>query len=272
MSSSDTGYRDWLRELWFSIVRIPEKHLIERFSPHGDARFVDPCGFGWTTLLESNWTAIRKELDDLLKQEEKIPNFQDVSKNISITDDDRWKTYFLYCYGNRIPENCARCPRTTELIEQVPGMQTAFFSILHPGKHIPEHRGPYKGVLRYHLGLQVPGDGDECRIRVGEEYATWEEGESLMFDDTHPHEVWNETDRCRVVLFMDVVRPLPEPLDTLNRLFLKLLSVSPPVQTAVENQKRWARQIPVGEGAEGKDHADPRTTTPARENDTASSV
>ena len=127
-------------------------------------------------------------------------------------------------------------------------------------------------MLRYHLGLKVPGGGDECRIRVGEEYATWEEGESLMFDDTHPHEVWNETDRRRVVLFMDVVRPLPEPLDTLNRLFLKLLSVSPPVQTAVENQKRWARQIPVGEGAESKDHADPRTTTPARENDTASPV
>ena len=93
-----------------------------------------------------------------------------------------------------------------------------------------------------------------------------------MFDDTHPHEVWNETDRRRVVLFLDVVRPLPGPLDTLNRLFLKLLSVSPPVQTAVENQKRWARQIPVGEGVESKDHADPRTTTPARENDTASPV
>ena len=82
-------------------------------------------------------------------------------------------------------------------------------------------------MLRYHLGLKVPGDGDECRIRVGEEYATWEGGESLMFDDTHPHEVWNETDRRRVVLFLDVVRPLPGPLDTLNRLFLKLLSVSP---------------------------------------------
>ena len=34
-------------------------------------------------------------------------------------------------------------------------MMTAFFSILAPGKHIPPHRGPYKGLLRYHLGLQV---------------------------------------------------------------------------------------------------------------------
>ena len=45
MLSSEEDFRDWLRELWFSLVRIPEKHLIERFSPHGGDRFVDPCGF-----------------------------------------------------------------------------------------------------------------------------------------------------------------------------------------------------------------------------------
>ena len=31
------------------------------------------------------------------------------------------------------------------------------FSILAPGKRIPPHDGPYKGVLRYHLGLDGPG-------------------------------------------------------------------------------------------------------------------
>jgi len=35
-------------------------------------------------------------------------------------------------------------------------MKTAFFSILAPGKHLPAHRGPYKGVMRYHLGLLIP--------------------------------------------------------------------------------------------------------------------
>lgn len=241
--------RDAIRKLWFSCVRIPEKHLIERFSPHGDARFVDPADFAWTDSLEANWTTIREELRQVLAREASIPNFQEVSDNISITDDDRWRTYFLYCFGNKIPENCARCPETTALIEQVPDVTTAFFSILHPGKHIPEHRGPYKGVLRYHLGLKVPGTDDECRIRVGDEYRTWSEGESLMFDDTHPHEVWNDTDERRVVLFMDVVRPLPDPLDTINRFFLKLLSVSPPVQSAVEKQKQWAERFRRAEAA-----------------------
>ena len=52
--------------------------------------------------------------------------------------------------------NCQRCPLTTQLVESIPGMKTAFFSIMLPGKYIPEHRGPYKGLLRYQLALKVP--------------------------------------------------------------------------------------------------------------------
>ena len=54
-------------------------------------------------------------------------------------------------------ENCARCPETVRVLKSIPGMKSAMFSILAPRKHIPEHRGMYKGVLRYHLGLIVPG-------------------------------------------------------------------------------------------------------------------
>ncbi len=103
------------------------------------------------------------------------------------------------------------------LLEQVPGMMTAFFSILAPGKYIPDHRGPFNGVLRYHLGLKVPEPAEQCRIRVADEYAHWEEGESLLFDDTYRHEVWNDTDGERAVLFMDVRRPLRFPFDLLDR-------------------------------------------------------
>ena len=96
-------------------------------------------------------------------------------------------------------------------------MTTAMFSILSPRKHILDHRGPYKGVLRYHLGLIVPEDAEACRIRVGEDIRHWEEGESMIFDDTFNHEVWNDTDETRVVLFVDVLRPLPSPESQINR-------------------------------------------------------
>ena len=162
--------------------------------------------------VERNWPIIREELDRILVDRHKLPNFQEISKDqIEITDDDRWKTFFLYGYGFKTDLGTQMCPRTAALMERIPGMTTAMFSILAPGQHILHHRGPYKGVLRYHLGLIVPARKEDCRIRVGEEIRHWEQGKSLIFDDTYDHEVWNDTDETRVILFVDVIRPLPSP-------------------------------------------------------------
>ena len=46
---------------------------------------------------------------------------------------------------------------------------------------------------------------------------SWREGKSLVFDDTYEHEAWNETDATRVVLFLDVVRPLRQPMQRVQR-------------------------------------------------------
>ena len=36
----------------------------------------------------------------MLEDRDALPNFQDISTDqIEITDDDRWKTFFLYGYG-----------------------------------------------------------------------------------------------------------------------------------------------------------------------------
>lgn len=233
----------FIKDVGFKFIQLLER-LIVRFSPHGDPHFFDSDEFPWTRPLEANWTVIREELDQILEHREALPNFQDISEDqTAITTDDNWKTYFLYGFGYKAEQNCARCPETTKLIEQVPGMKTAFFSILAPGKHIPPHRGPYKGVMRYHLGLKVPTPTRRCRIRVGDEVRHWEEGRSLMFDDTHEHEVWNDTDGERVVLFMDVVRPLNPPMNVINELILQLIRLTPFVQNAKENQEQWEQRM-----------------------------
>jgi len=84
-------------------------------------------------------------------------------------------------------------------------MKTAFFSILSPDKHIPAHKGPFNGVLRYHLELIIPEPKEKCRIRVHDQFNEWDEGKSLIFDDTYEHEVCNDTDGFRVVLFVDFI-------------------------------------------------------------------
>jgi len=109
------------------------------------------------------------------------------------------------------------------------------FSILAARAHLPEHTGPYAGVLRYHLGLIVPRQKEACRIRVGSDVAHWEEGRSVVFDDTYMHEVWNDTDEERVVLFVDFARPLSFPVSLLNNAVIWLFGRTGYVQEIVEN-------------------------------------
>lgn len=218
--------------------------LIGRKSLIGDHEFFAPSQFSWRTHLEANWQLIRAELQRVLEHHEDLPHFQDISPDQQhLARDRKWKTFFFFAYGLRSEANLSRCPRTAELITSVPGAKTAFFSILAPGSHIPEHCGPYKGVIRYHLGLIVPKPESACRIRVGQTTAHWAEGKSMFFDDTFPHEVWNETDAQRVVLFMDVMRPLPFPISLLNALIIKAIAASPFIRDAKKNHEEWERRM-----------------------------
>lgn len=233
--------RSFLERLIINWLPRFEK-INRRFSRCGEGPFFDPHDFPWIAPLEANWQTIRGELDPILPQTDSLPNFQDISpEQIFLTEGNRWKTFFLYGYGYAARKNCRRCPQTAALLKKIPGMKTAFFSILKSGKHIPKHRGPYNGVLRLHLGLKIPREILSCRIEVGGETQFWSDGKSLVFDDTYPHEVWNESDEDRVILFVDFVRPLFFPVSLLNRIFIRLLAFSPFVQKARQKQEEWER-------------------------------
>jgi aspartyl/asparaginyl beta-hydroxylase (cupin superfamily) len=211
----------------------------------GDCRIFDTGSFPWARSLEDNWRLIRSELEQVLTRVEDLPNFQDISVDQrALTQDNRWKTFFLYGYGHKSEKNRTSCPDTTRLVENIPGMETAFFSILGPYKHLPVHRGPYGGVLRYHLGLVVPQEESQlCGIRVGSQLAFWKEGKSLIFDDSYPHEAWNSTDRNRVVLFVDFRRPLPPIMRLMNKLMIWLVARSRFVREGLENETRWEQKF-----------------------------
>jgi ornithine lipid ester-linked acyl 2-hydroxylase len=114
---------------------------------------------------------------------------------------------------------------------------------LAPDKHIPEHTGKYKGVIRYHLALKVPEPADACGIRINNEVVHWQEGKNLLFDDTFPHEAWNKTDDYRVVLFLDIMRPLRFPLSFVNWLISKGIGLSPMIQGAKQKHQSWEQQF-----------------------------
>ena len=204
-----------------------------RFSEVGTEPFLDPGEFGWTGLLEEHYPAIRAEAERVLQVRDALPNFQDIAPDqINLSDDDQWKTFWFVGYDVWDDPNCLRCPTTAAVLRAIPGLTTGFFSILGPGKRLPPHYGPYRGVLRHHLALVVPEPREKCGIRVGDQVRHWDEGSSLVFDDTYEHEAWNDTDGERVVLFLDIRRPLRPPVNWINAGIIKAVSKSPFVKNA----------------------------------------
>jgi ornithine lipid ester-linked acyl 2-hydroxylase len=221
-----------------------QRTLIERFSADGARVFFERDQFPWASAVEREWRAIREELDRLLEVRNRIPAFHQVSPRQQGISDERWKTVFFHVYGNAVPEALQLCPQTGHALAGIPGLRTAMFSILGAGKVIPPHRGPLKGVLRFHLGLRIPQGPGECAIRVNGEARTWRDGEALIFDDTFEHEAWNLTGEDRVVLFADFVRPLPRALAVINRAVLGgLKHMAGDVKEAHRNARRYATEL-----------------------------
>ena len=200
---------------------------------------LDVRAFPWTQALRDDWQVIRDEALAVALRGEAAPSLATISPDHrAIAEVGKWRSFFLWGYGYRIDANADRCPRTAALVERIPGLNSAFFSILAPGAHIPAHRGVTKGLITCHLGLFVPRDGD-VRMRVHDRVVRWAEGETLVFDDTYQHEVWNDTAATRVVLLIQFERPLRQPARWIADTFLGVVKRSAFVQEARENIDRW---------------------------------
>lgn len=229
--------------LFMAVVRFVER-LNLRSARLGNPCVYDNAAFPWAGQVERDWRAIREELEQVLGRKAELPNVHEITPDAAaISRDAGWKIFPLVAYGVRSEPNIALCPRTWASVRRIPGLITAMFSILEPGKRIPAHRGPYNGVLRLHLGLIVPEPRERLAIRVGGEQCHWQEGRALIFDDAYEHEAWNDTDRVRVVLFVDFERPLRFPASALNRLLLRLALFTPFVRESGDNLRRWERRF-----------------------------
>lgn len=167
------------------------------------------------TILRNNWKLIANEIVNIRKEYE-LPKMHDLVKTFDRISDDKWSVFVVKWYDKPSESNCKLAPYTCSLLDQLPEIRACMFSILEPGKFIPPHKGPYKGSLRYHLGLQIPKSGD-CYIQVEDIKYYWKEGEDIIFDDTYKHCVYNNSNETRIVLFCDVDRPMVGPMNVLNK-------------------------------------------------------
>jgi beta-hydroxylase len=244
-SGPPRGLEKWRRKAYNSAMAMmkPLGDIVARTSKVSTEPVLRAEDFAWTRPLEENWREIRRELEGVLEYRDHLPAFHEINGDATTISNDNWKSYFFYGFGRRSDDNCRRCPRTAALIEKVPGVSTAFFSIMAPGVRLPPHKGPWKGFLRYHLGLMVPEPMERCGIEVGGVKAYWREGQSLVFDDTYEHHVWNDTNGTRVVLFLDVVRPCRFPGSLVNQAVIRIAGMTPFVQDSFRRHAAWEKKF-----------------------------
>lgn len=232
-----------LTRFMMRVVEAAER-LNVKFSKVGNPCVYANAVFPWAAEIEREWKAIRAELDRVLARKDELPGFHEIATDVATISQDRdWKTFLLAGYGIRSERNIALCPETWRIVQKIPGLKTAMFSIFEPGKHLPAHRGPYNGVLRLHLGLIVPEPREKVAIRVGPQVCHWEEGRALIFDDAYEHEAWNKSERTRVVLFVDFVKPLRFPANVINWLLLNLAVFSPFIREGYDKQRKWEQRF-----------------------------
>ena len=171
-----------------------------------DETFFNSTQFDWTSVIEVQWKIIYDEIIAHLQTHEK--QFGAYFDDGLVNEPGKWKSFGFYFWGIRLPDNeCKPFAKTINLLKKIPDVVSASVSILEPHAEIKPHYGDTDAIYRCHLPLIVPDVLPEVGFQVGYEKRNWQEGKLLIFNDAAYHKGWNNTDKRRVVLIFDVIKP-----------------------------------------------------------------
>lgn len=191
-----------------STLMAPYNALMYLFSAVPNKPYIATDVFPELATLRGNWQAIRDEAINLFDQGriKAADGYNDMGFNSFFRSG--WKRFYLTWYDESLPSAVKMCPQTVAMLNAIPAVKGAMFAVLPPGSRLVQHRDPFAGSLRYHLGLVTPKSPGECRIFVDGEPYSWRDGEDVIFDETFLHYAENTTQDTRIILFCDVERPL----------------------------------------------------------------
>lgn len=198
-----------------------DRRLDSPATPHTDHYFPNAGRF------IAAYPALRHEALAIRETLHEVPRFHDLMRqqiDLSAADGRDWRMFVMKAYGVTVEENLRRCPTVATLLGASPEVVSCVLSFLAPHKHIPAHRGPFRGILRFHLMLSVPLAADgrpACELNIDGKPYHLADGESLLWDDTFRHEVWNRSGEVRVALLLDVWRKnMPTDVALISRALM----------------------------------------------------
>jgi len=197
--------------------------------------------------FENNYDTYKNEIENFINKEG-VKNIKltrdsfgganeyigsDIKKNENGTETG-WRLMTLKV-GDEITGKCSEyLPNIAKILKNTPEVISCVLSILEPGVMIPIHVGYYKGIIRYMLPLVVPDDKENCFLWVNGIKYSWTAGEGVLWDDIYPHKVYNNTNQVRILLYMDIIRPIDGLLGKLNLTILKLIKNSKIVKDEIK--------------------------------------
>nr|QFG74435.1 MAG: aspartyl/asparaginyl beta-hydroxylase [Megaviridae environmental sample] len=215
-------------------IRTPPSLTMETYFPNN-------------RLFEDKFEIIQKEVKYFLKQTndgKECPftknTFDGANENIGrdIEDERGWRICPIKIAGKNIKAMNKYFPELVKILNVCPEISSCIVSSLDSKTYIPIHNGYYKGLLRYMFPIIIPKDKENVFLCNNYKKYIWIEGKGILWDDTYPHKVFNNTDEKRVVLYMDIVRKMPEPFNSFNKKILDIISGSSIVRNEIKKTEK----------------------------------
>jgi aspartyl/asparaginyl beta-hydroxylase (cupin superfamily) len=218
-------------DIWYSYTLKPYS-LNEQ-----ENGFYNPADFEWTKHLETHFQGIKSEIISYVNSHELKPYF---NKSL-LSRKNSWKTDGLLFWGYFIRKNHKHFKYSWNAIKEIPGLVSFSISVLEANSSIKAHNGDTNAIIRVHLPLVVPEELPICSFTVNDETRAWEEGKPLLFNDAQLHSAQNLSDKKRIVLLIDVIRP--EFMNKRTEICAKVLNG---LSWQWQTQKfPWVRKLPL---------------------------
>lgn len=144
-----------------------------------------------------------------------------VGKLQAAAEHEKRSMFFFKWYGNDA-ETVVDIPAFHEPYKYI---KTIGVSVFNKKQSTSKHFGPVRATLRVLYNINDMDD-DSAYIVVGDTTSYWRENKLFIFDDTLLHQSFNESDKVRYCLFVDIVRPtmIPAVLSSVVGLISKLMA------------------------------------------------
>lgn len=181
------------------------------------APVLDAGRFPWLATLSADSVRIRTEALNLFRTLEPADTRE--INDLSVGVSGSWRLAPLIDRFGPYPYTLS-LPATLQSLRRIPALRAADLAVLAAHSRIDRHVGDNWGVLRSHVTLVEPEGSRTCALNfpTAGVIVPWHSGDAFVFDDTFEHEAVNERDSDRLVLLIEIDRPLRGVAGLCNRL------------------------------------------------------